>query len=57
VDEVHERDMHTDFLLIILKALLARRPDLKIVLMSATLQSSLFSAYFAGCPTIHVPGR
>lgn len=48
---------HTDFLLIIIKALLARRKDLKVVLMSATLQASLFSQYFDGCPAIHVPGR
>jgi ATP-dependent RNA helicase DHX57 len=44
-------------LLIIIKALLARRKDLKVVLMSATLQASLFSQYFDGCPAIHVPGR
>jgi len=56
-DEVHERDLNTDFLLIILKKLLTRRPDIKVVLMSATIESSLFSSYFNGCPTIHIPGR
>ena len=50
VDEVHERDLNTDFLIIILKDLLARRKDLKLVLMSATLNADAFSSYFGGCP-------
>ncbi|KAG5186900.1 P-loop containing nucleoside triphosphate hydrolase protein [Tribonema minus] len=57
VDEVHERGLETDFLLIILKDLLPRRPDLKVVLMSATLQASLFTDYFGDCPCLKVPGR
>jgi hypothetical protein len=48
---------HTDFLLIIIKQLLVRRADLKVVLMSATLQASLFTAYLGDCPAVHVPGR
>jgi len=57
VDEVHERDLNTDFLLIILKDLLQRRKSLKLVLMSATLNAERFSDYFGGCPTVSIPGR
>jgi ATP-dependent RNA helicase DHX36 len=57
VDEVHERDLNTDFLLIILKDLLARRKSLKLVLMSATLNADAFSSYFGGCPVVSIPGR
>ena len=45
---MHERDINTDFLLIILKKLLVQRPDLKIILMSATLNANMFSEYFGG---------
>lgn len=55
--QVHERDLNTDFLLIVLKDLLARRKSLKLVLMSATLNSSAFSDYFGGCPVVSIPGR
>lgn len=57
LDEVHERSIESDFLLIILKSLLSVRPDLKVILMSATVDSERLSAYFGGCPTISVPGR
>jgi len=57
VDEVHERDLNTDFLLIILNDLLQRRKSLKLVLMSATLNAERFSNYFGGCPTVSIPGR
>ncbi|KAF9310916.1 hypothetical protein BG003_007951 [Podila horticola] len=57
IDEVHERTLESDFLLIILKKLLPRRPDLKVILMSATVDSARFSAYFSGCPVLEVPGR
>lgn len=57
VDEVHERTIESDFLLIVLKTLMQRRPDLKVVLMSATLDAERISAYFGGCPTLAVPGR
>ncbi len=46
--QVHERDLDTDFLLIILKGLLAKRPGLKLVLMSATLNAEMFSDFFGG---------
>lgn len=55
--QVHERDLNTDFLIIILKDLLARRKELKLVLMSATLNSEAFSKYFGGCPVVSIPGR
>lgn len=47
----------TDFLLIVLKDLLPRRRDLRLILMSATLNAELFSNYFGGAPTIHIPVR
>ncbi|KAG5556410.1 hypothetical protein RHGRI_006865 [Rhododendron griersonianum] len=56
VDEIHERGMNEDFLLIILHDLLPRRPDLRLVLMSATINADLFSKYFGNAPTIHIPG-
>ncbi|KAF2323819.1 hypothetical protein GH714_042404 [Hevea brasiliensis] len=46
VDEIHERGMNEDFLLIILHDLLPRRPDLRLILMSATINANLFSKYF-----------
>ncbi|CAO2821942.1 unnamed protein product [Amaranthus hypochondriacus] len=56
VDEIHERGMNEDFLLIVLKDLLPRRPDLRLILMSATLNAELFSSFFGGAPTLHIPG-
>ncbi|CAL8363622.1 unnamed protein product [Merluccius merluccius] len=57
VDEVHERHLHCDFLLGVLRPLLARRPALRLVLMSATINIKLFSSYFASAPVLQVPGR
>lgn len=57
VDEVHERSEESDFLLLILKELLGKRKEFKVILMSATLNASLFSQYFDGCPTLEIPGR
>ncbi|KAL4400189.1 RNA helicase [Malassezia pachydermatis] len=57
IDEVHERSIESDFLLIVLKSLMRQRPDLKVVLMSATLDAHRISEYFGGCPTLSVPGR
>ncbi|KAL8162058.1 hypothetical protein V2J09_013547 [Rumex salicifolius] len=56
VDEIHERGMNEDFLLIVLKDLLPRRRDLRLILMSATLNAELFSNFFWGAPMIHIPG-
>lgn len=44
-----------DFLLIVLKDLLPRRPELRLILMSATLNAELFSSYFGGAPMLHIP--
>ncbi|KAL1902052.1 hypothetical protein Cpir12675_000158 [Ceratocystis pirilliformis] len=57
LDEVHERTIDSDFLLIVLKRLMKRRPDLKVVLMSATIQADVFSKYLDGAPVLQVPGR
>ncbi|KAH8085587.1 helicase [Aureococcus anophagefferens] len=58
VDEVHERTIESDFLLMVLRDVLARRADLKLVLMSATLDADLFANYFPGdVPTVSIPGR
>uniref|UniRef100_F7CUN6 Probable ATP-dependent RNA helicase DHX34 n=1 Tax=Monodelphis domestica TaxID=13616 RepID=F7CUN6_MONDO len=57
VDEVHERHLHSDFLLGVLRRLLPARPDLKLILMSATINISLFSSYFGHAPVVQVPGR
>ncbi|KAJ2525284.1 hypothetical protein GGI11_000189 [Coemansia sp. RSA 2049] len=56
-DEVQERTLELDYLLIVLRRLLRRRPDLKVVLMSATIDASIFACYFGGCPVVEIPGR
>ncbi|KAI0376887.1 P-loop containing nucleoside triphosphate hydrolase protein [Hypomontagnella monticulosa] len=57
LDEVHERSIDSDFLLIVLKKLLIRRKDLKVVLMSATVDAERFSNYLGRAPVLNVPGR
>nr|XP_028580810.1 putative ATP-dependent RNA helicase DHX57 [Podarcis muralis]XP_028580811.1 putative ATP-dependent RNA helicase DHX57 [Podarcis muralis] len=57
VDEVHERTEESDFLLLILKDIMSQRPDLRIIMMSATLNAELFSQYFNSCPVVSIPGR
>ncbi|XP_026879499.2 probable ATP-dependent RNA helicase DHX34 [Electrophorus electricus] len=57
VDEVHERHLHCDFLLGVLRSLLSQRTDMRLVLMSATINIALFSSYFGGAPVLQVPGR
>lgn len=57
LDEVHERSIESDFLLIVLKKLLVRRKDLKVILMSATVDAERFSKYLGGAPVLNVPGR
>lgn len=59
LDEVHERHLHGDFLLGVAKCLLKLRPELKLILMSATINIKLFSDYFAeeNARVIEVPGR
>ncbi|XP_015123362.1 probable ATP-dependent RNA helicase DHX34 isoform X1 [Diachasma alloeum] len=59
LDEIHERHLYGDFLLGIMKCLIYQRPDLKLVLMSATINIQLFGSYFAkeDVRIIQVPGR
>ena len=57
IDEAHERSLNIDFLMGYLKQLLARRPDLKLIVTSATISTEKFSAFFNQAPVIEVSGR
>ncbi len=57
IDEAHERSLNIDFMLGYLKQLLPRRPDLKVIVTSATLDAEKFSRHFDGAPVIEVSGR
>jgi len=57
VDEAHERSLNIDFLLGYLRGLLPRRPDLKLVITSATIDPQRFSAHFGDAPIVEVSGR
>ncbi|HEX4927834.1 MAG TPA: ATP-dependent RNA helicase HrpA [Burkholderiales bacterium] len=57
LDEAHERSLNIDFLLGYLKQLVARRPELKVVVTSATIDAERFSRHFDGAPVIEVSGR
>lgn len=57
VDEAHERSLTIDFLLGYLRQILPKRPDLKVVVSSATLDTERFSAFFGGAPIVQVEGR
>ncbi|XP_046559065.1 3'-5' RNA helicase YTHDC2-like [Haliotis rubra] len=56
VDEVHERDRISDFLLAVVKDLLHKYKNLRLILMSAALNTEMFIKYFSGCPVAYVPG-
>jgi ATP-dependent helicase HrpA len=57
IDEAHERSLNIDFILGYLKQLLPRRPDLRLIITSATIDPERFSRYFDGAPVIEVSGR
>ncbi|MDQ1288149.1 MAG: ATP-dependent helicase HrpA [Actinomycetota bacterium] len=57
VDEAHERSLNIDFLLGYLHQLLPRRPDLKLIITSATIDPHRFAAHFGGAPVVEVSGR
>ncbi|ODN98303.1 ATP-dependent RNA helicase A [Cryptococcus wingfieldii CBS 7118] len=56
VDEAHERGVDTDLLICLLRDLLERNEDIKIILMSATINEQIFIDYFGGCPSLKIPG-
>jgi len=57
IDEAHERSLNIDFLLGYFKQLLPQRPDLKLIITSATLDAERFSKHFGGAPVLQVSGR
>jgi ATP-dependent helicase HrpA len=57
IDEAHERSLNIDFLLGYLKQMLPRRPDLKLIITSATIDPQRFSRHFGAAPVIEVSGR
>ncbi|XP_019699351.1 dosage compensation regulator isoform X2 [Harpegnathos saltator] len=57
VDEIHERDVNSDFIMVVLRDMIHMYPDLRLILMSATIDTTLFSDYFNKCPVIEIPGR
>lgn len=57
IDEAHERSLNIDFLLGYLKRLLPRRPELKVIVTSATIDADRFSRHFEGAPVLEVSGR
>jgi ATP-dependent helicase HrpA len=57
IDEAHERSLNIDFILGYLRQLLPRRPDLKVIITSATIDPDRFSRHFDGAPVIEVSGR
>ncbi|KAH7325752.1 P-loop containing nucleoside triphosphate hydrolase protein [Stachybotrys elegans] len=57
IDEAHERTVHTDILLALVKDLARERPDLKLLISSATMNAEKFAQYFDDAPIFNIPGR
>lgn len=57
LDEAHERTVNTDVLFTLLKQLSKRRPELKIIVTSATLDAEKYAYYYDKCPVFQIPGR
>lgn len=57
VDEIHERDVNSDFLMVVLKDMVYHYPDLRVIFMSATINTNMFSSFFNNCPVIDVEGK
>jgi len=57
IDEAHERTVHTDILLALVKDLARERPDLKLLISSATMNAQKFAEYFDDAPIFNIPGR
>ncbi len=57
IDEAHERSLNIDFLLGYLKKILPKRPDLKLIVTSATIDTAIFSRHFSNAPVLGVEGR
>uniref|UniRef100_A0A3Q3MY32 RNA helicase n=1 Tax=Mastacembelus armatus TaxID=205130 RepID=A0A3Q3MY32_9TELE len=57
VDEIHERDINTDFLMVVLRDVVQAYPEVRVILMSATIDTTMFRDYFFDCPIIEVFGR
>ena len=57
IDEVHERDINTDFLLVLMRDMVNTYPDMRVILMSATIDTTIFQKYFGDCPIMEVQGQ
>uniref|UniRef100_A0A0C9RKH2 RNA helicase n=1 Tax=Fopius arisanus TaxID=64838 RepID=A0A0C9RKH2_9HYME len=56
LDEIHERTIDNDLIITLLKQIIPKRPDLRVILMSATINSEMFANYYDNCANIHIPG-